>query len=318
MNKFLLPLVFVLVLSLTVSPQLALALPGDIIVVELNGVLKRVSPDGSSVTTIASGFGGGRGVDIDSSGDFIVCTGATGTLLRVTPAGVVTTIASGLGFSNACSVATDSSGDFVVADFTGTLFRVTPAGVVSTITSGLSELTGVDIDSGGDFIVVSQSSAGTLFRVTPSGVVTTIATGVGGGLFGIAIDSGGDFIVPDQSTSLLRVTPAGVVSTITSSLGIPRGVSIDLGGNFIVSQGGGSGDLVRVTPAGVVSTIVSGLNSAIDSVVEPQPTQVVGGTLIPIDTTALLLASAQSFSWMIPLVLSILGIGLFVVSRKSE
>lgn len=44
----------------------------------------------------------------------------------------------------------------------------------------------------------------------------------------------------------------------------------------------------------------------------------VGGTLIPIDTTALLLASAQSTSWMIPVVLSVLGIGLFVVSRKSE
>jgi len=44
----------------------------------------------------------------------------------------------------------------------------------------------------------------------------------------------------------------------------------------------------------------------------------VGGELIPIETTSLLLASAQSFSWMIPLVLSVLGIGLFVVSRKSE
>jgi len=45
---------------------------------------------------------------------------------------------------------------------------------------------------------------------------------------------------------------------------------------------------------------------------------VVGGELIPIETTSLLLASAQSFSWIIPVVLSVLGIGLFVVSRKSE
>jgi len=44
----------------------------------------------------------------------------------------------------------------------------------------------------------------------------------------------------------------------------------------------------------------------------------IGGKVIPIDTTALLLAGAQSFSWMIPVVLSVLGIGLFVVSRKSE
>jgi len=45
---------------------------------------------------------------------------------------------------------------------------------------------------------------------------------------------------------------------------------------------------------------------------------IVGGEIIPIETTSLLLASAQSFSWMIPVVLSVLGIGLFVVSRKSE
>jgi len=44
----------------------------------------------------------------------------------------------------------------------------------------------------------------------------------------------------------------------------------------------------------------------------------VGGEIIPIETTSLLLAGAQSFSWMIPVVLSVVGIGLFVVSRKSK
>ena len=44
----------------------------------------------------------------------------------------------------------------------------------------------------------------------------------------------------------------------------------------------------------------------------------VGGEIIPIDATSLILAGAKSFSWMIPLVLSGIGIGLFVVSRKSE
>ncbi len=44
----------------------------------------------------------------------------------------------------------------------------------------------------------------------------------------------------------------------------------------------------------------------------------IGGELLPIDTTALMLAGAQSFSWMLPVVLSGIGIGLFVVSRKSE
>jgi hypothetical protein len=44
----------------------------------------------------------------------------------------------------------------------------------------------------------------------------------------------------------------------------------------------------------------------------------VGGDTIKIDTTSLMVAGAQSFSWMIPVVLSGIGIGLFVVSRKSK
>jgi len=50
----------------------------------------------------------------------------------------------------------------------------------------------------------------------------------------------------------------------------------------------------------------------------PPPDDVVGGELLPIETVSLILAGAQSFSWMIPVVLSGIGIGLFVASRKSE
>jgi len=45
----------------------------------------------------------------------------------------------------------------------------------------------------------------------------------------------------------------------------------------------------------------------------------IGGEIIPLDTTALLLAGAQmNAAWMIPVVLSGIGIGLFVVYRKSK
>ena len=48
------------------------------------------------------------------------------------------------------------------------------------------------------------------------------------------------------------------------------------------------------------------------------PGQMIGGEIIPIESISLILVGAQTFSWMIPVVLSVLGIGLFVVSRKSE
>jgi len=50
---------------------------------------------------------------------------------------------------------------------------------------------------------------------------------------------------------------------------------------------------------------------------DPKPTVPVGGEFLLIDSSALILAGAQSFSWMIPVVLSVLGIGLFVF-RKSK
>jgi len=56
----------------------------------------------------------------------------------------------------------------------------------------------------------------------------------------------------------------------------------------------------------------------LDSTPPPPDDDIVGGKIIPIETTSLIIAGAQSFSWMIPVILSVLGIGLFVVSRKSE
>ena len=51
--------------------------------------------------------------------------------------------------------------------------------------------------------------------------------------------------------------------------------------------------------------------------VSPPPSDdVIGGKLIQIKATSLILANAQSFSWMIPVVLSVLGIGLILVRRK--
>jgi len=41
----------------------------------------------------------------------------------------------------------------------------------------------------------------------------------------------------------------------------------------------------------------------------------IGGEIIPIESTSLILAGAQTFSWMIPVVLSIIGIGLVFVRR---
>lgn len=44
----------------------------------------------------------------------------------------------------------------------------------------------------------------------------------------------------------------------------------------------------------------------------------VGGKSLPIDSISLMAGAAQSSTWIIPVALSILGIGMFVASRSEN
>ncbi|MEN8181901.1 MAG: hypothetical protein ABFS46_05135 [Myxococcota bacterium] len=194
-----------------------------------------------------------------SPGDFLVTDDTADALFAVTPAGIVSTVASGPPFVAPVGVAVDSAGDFIVADFSkGSLFRVTSGGVVTTIAGSLGGISGVAIDGSGNFITVRFNPAAVL-SVTPSGVVTTIAAGsaLGGPFNTPAVDGGGDIIVTDLFGRLLRVTPAGVVTTIASDpLFRHNGVAIDSTGDYVVSDRRGA--IFRVTAGGMVTTIASG------------------------------------------------------------
>lgn len=64
-----------------------------------------------------------------------------------------------------------------------------------------------------------------------------------------------------------------------------------------------------------VTKTVFGSGQPEDVEIDP-PTELVGGIISPIDTVALLLAGAQSITWIIPVSLSILGIGLVLVKGR--
>jgi len=121
------------------------------------------------------------------------------------------------------------------------------------------------------------------------------------------------------------------------------------GGNWDLAGPGGTGDgiLVAIFPGGgsqVVGTIPGatagtfyGFTSdmpfmavnlmipstgvetyALDNMVYSFFNQIIGGTDIPINTSALLLAGVQSVSmWMIPVVIAGAGIGVFVIKRRN-
>jgi uncharacterized protein YjiK len=257
-------------------------------------------------------------VTVDGAGNVYVADTTNSTIRKVTPAGVVTTLAGIAGtlgsadgtgadarFGEPFGVTVDSAGNVYVADTdNNTLRKITPAGVVTTLAGtasmvGSADGTGaaarfrrpqaVAVDGAGNVYVADTSNA-TLRKVTPTGVVTTLAgtasmvgsaDGTGAAArfnqpSGVAVDSAGNVYLTDRGNNTLRkVTPAGVVTTLAGTAGMagsadgtgaaarfnqPIGVAVDSAGNVYVADRG-SNTLRKVTPAGVVTTLAGTPNT---------------------------------------------------------
>lgn len=158
------------------------------------------SSDGSGA---AARFNQPAGVAVDAGGTIYVADRNNQTVRKITPAGVVTTLAGTPGtrgasdgtgtatrFSNPSGVAVDSSGNLYVADQDNhTIRKITSAGVVTTLAgaatvSGSADGTGtaarflgpsgVAVDGAGNAYVADLGNC-TIRKVTASGVVTTLA-----------------------------------------------------------------------------------------------------------------------------------------------
>jgi sugar lactone lactonase YvrE len=222
-------------------------------------------------TRTEASFASPQGLAVDWSGNVYVADSDNHKIRKITPAGVVTTLAG--------------SGSYGSVDGTGNA-------------ASFSAPAGVAVDSSGN-VYVADTGNNKIRKITSSGVVTTLAGGAGGSLWhnwsgsadgtgnaagffsprGIAVDSSGNVYVADWGGHKIRkITPAGVVTTLAGSgasgsadgMGTaasfyePNGVTVDSSGNVYVADSSNY-KIRKITSTGVVTTLAgSGASGSID------------------------------------------------------
>jgi sugar lactone lactonase YvrE len=254
-----------------------------------NHAIRRIAlPDGA-VTTLAgsmpsSEWGNGTGiaarfllpyaVTSDPAGNVYV--GESGSIRKITPGGVTTTL--GTSFGDVTGIAYGPDGNlYVAAVQIGAVLRVTTSGVVTTIADqddGLGFVWGIAVDNLLN-LYVTDFSNNKIHLISSDGMVSTLAGTGSAGLLdgpaatsrfdsptGIALDAARNVYVADWRNSAIRKISfaTGMVSTIVvPSAGMfrPNGIASDAAGNVYVSDS--NHVIFRVTNSGVITT-VAGLN----------------------------------------------------------
>ncbi|MFO1500396.1 MAG: hypothetical protein U1G07_18755 [Verrucomicrobiota bacterium] len=226
------------------------------VVSTLAGSSERTVGEVTDGTGSVARFAHPNGVATDAAGNIYVADTDNGTIRRITPAGVVTTLAGRVGefgsadgpgstarFRSPTSVAVDGFNNVYVADrLNHTIRRITPDGIVSTLAGqagnpGTADGTGVaahfnypalTVDAAGTAYVADWGNH-TIRKITPEGIVTTLA-----GLAGSSGSSNGE----------------GREARFHG----PQGVAVGAAGSIYVADSGNH--LIRkISPTGTVTTL---------------------------------------------------------------
>lgn len=236
-----------------------------------NNRIRKIAPTGNHmVSTIAGSgvegyadgvgtnavFGAPHGICIDVQGNLYVTDFWNFKIRKITPEGVVTTVAGTTqGFADGTietakfgyldGICIDADGNLFVADGGNNRIRkITPTGVVSTVagsTSGYQDgvgtsaqfdyPSGICIDTSNNLFVVEYFGGGKIRKIDSLGMVTTVAGSTWGyndgqGTaaqfnfpIGICLDSLGNLFVTDTSNNRIRkINQTQLVSTYAGSI----------------------------------------------------------------------------------------------------
>ncbi len=238
-------------------------------------------------TGASARFSDPSGLAVDASEQVYVSDTANHTIRRITPQGVVTTLAGSAGqtgnadgtgssvrFSAPKGLVVGPSGNILVVDSgNGAIRSVTPQGVVTTLppwptTLPLWTPTSLAASSDGTLFVGGSNS---IIKIAPGGMVITLAgkegefglsNGTGSAarfsnITGLAVDASGNVCAADYQNSMIRlVTSGGGVSTLAGGPFYPSFGPVNLGvdpfGDVFMPDSNNT--ILKITPAGSVST----------------------------------------------------------------
>ena len=227
-----------------------------------NNIIRKITPDG--ITSTLAGAAGHPGskdgtgsgaqfrnpwsVAVDGAGNILVADMSNNTIRKITPGGVVTTLAGQAGisgdadgfgdmarFSHPFGVAVDRANNIYVSDTANNAIRkITPTGEVVTV-AGLPGYAGNADGSGNNVrfngpqglasddlgnIYVADTGNGVIREITPLGAVKTLKPWAGGEVSvkngdgfnspqGVALDGAGNIYVADTGNQVVRkIVPA--------------------------------------------------------------------------------------------------------------
>ena len=194
------------------------------------------------------------GVLLAADGAVLVLDSNNGRIRRISPQGVVSTLAGGgpgrfadgagaaAAFNEPRGFAQDAAGNLYVADYQNQMIRkVTPAGVVSSFAGAAGQQGSVDgtgstarfsapqaivVDAAGNLYVADTGLTKAIRKITPAGVVSTLASAARGARLseprGLALLADGSLLVADAGQhELLRLGADGQLSSWAGSSGSP-------------------------------------------------------------------------------------------------
>jgi len=251
-----------------------------------SGTISEVNTVDGSVTTFVSGLTLPSGLTFDPAGNLYVALQRSGVIDKITPGGVVTPFASGLGYYFLNGMAFDSAGNLYVGanhyegTFVSAILKFNPQGSLLstwswTVGAGPSQPMALAFDGGGNLWTADYGNA--LYEIFPGGAATKV-TSMYVNPAGLAFDRSGNlFVANNASGTIAEVTPGGAISTFASGLSGPAGLCFGTDGDLYVgnSPEGTGSTLSRITPDGTVSVFASGLDGpfciADETTLVPEP-----------------------------------------------